>query len=47
MSREERLESDTLEIAELEYDVGGMGSEEPAESQVSMEGFLVVCVIPK
>ena len=47
MGREERLDSETLEIAELEYDVGGMGAEEPAETRVSMEGFVVVCVIPK
>lgn len=47
MSKEDRNEVETLEIAELEYDVGGMGAEEPAESRVAHEGFIVVCVIPK
>ena len=45
MSREENI--DTLEIADLEYDVGGMGAEEPAEARVSIEGFIVVMVTPK
>jgi hypothetical protein len=47
MSREEKAEVETLEIADLEYDVGGMGAEEPAESRVAHEGIIVVCVIPK
>lgn len=47
MNREESIQVDTLEIADLEYDVGGMGAEEPAESRASIEGFAVVLVVPR
>ena len=45
MSSEETV--DTLEIADLEYDVGGMGAVEPSEACLSGEGFVVVNFIPK
>jgi hypothetical protein len=38
---------DTLEIADLEYEVGGMGSAEPDDSRLSAEGFIVVNFAPK
>ena len=38
---------DTLEIADLEYDVGGMGAVEPDDSRLSAEGFVVVTFLPK
>ena len=47
MGREEAIEADTLEIADLEYDVGGVSAVEPAEGRTSMEGFVVVMVVPK
>jgi hypothetical protein len=47
MSSEQILENETLEIADLEYDVGGVSSEEPADSRASYEGFLVTMVVPK
>jgi hypothetical protein len=45
MSNEETI--DTLEIADLEYDVGGMGAVEPDDSRLSAEGFVVVNFFPK
>ena len=47
MSSEQIIENDTLEIADLEYDVGGMSAEEPADSRASAEGWIVVMVTPK
>lgn len=47
MVREESIENDALEVADLEYEVGGMGAEEPANSSYSMEGFVFICVMPK
>jgi hypothetical protein len=38
---------DTLEIADLEQDIGGVSSVEAAESSISAEGFVVVCFVPK
>lgn len=38
---------DTLEIADLEYEVGGMGAVEPDDSRLSAEGFIVVNFLPK
>lgn len=37
---------DTLEIADLEQDIGGMCAVEAAEASVSAEGFVVVCFVP-
>lgn len=45
MNREESIQVDTLEIADLEYDVGGMGAEEPAESR-NLPGYIIVMVAP-
>lgn len=47
MGREESIQNDCFEIADLEYDVGGMGAEEPAEVRGSMDGYVVVMVMPK
>lgn len=44
MSNEETF--DTLEIADLEQDIGGMCAVEPAESSISSAGYLVVMVLP-
>jgi hypothetical protein len=44
MSSEQTI--DTLEIADLEQDIGGMCAIEPAESSISSEGYLVVMVLP-
>ena len=45
MSNQETIEVETLEIADLEYEVGGMGALEPSDAQMSHEGF-IVCVPP-
>jgi hypothetical protein len=45
MSTEETI--DTLEIADLEQDIGGMCAVEPAESRVTVEGFIVTTFLPK
>jgi hypothetical protein len=37
---------DTLDIADLEQDIGGMCAVEPAEASVSAEGYLVECFQP-
>lgn len=37
---------DTLEIADLEQDIGGVSSVEPAESYISPEGALVTMFLP-
>lgn len=42
MSNEETIE--TLEIANLEYEVGGMSALEPAESRVSHADSIVVVI---
>lgn len=47
MNREDSIQNDAFEIADLEYDVGGMGAQEPTESRASLEGFVVVMVVPK
>ncbi|MGH8222057.1 MAG: hypothetical protein ACREQZ_03700 [Woeseiaceae bacterium] len=44
MSSEETI--DTLEIADLEYDIGGVCSVEPAEARITSEGVFVVMVLP-
>lgn len=47
MNMEDSVQMEALEIADLEYDVGGMGAEESAESRASLEGFVVIMVGPK
>ena len=44
MSNEETFE--TLEIADLEQDIGGMCAVEAAETRVSSEGFIVTMIVP-
>lgn len=44
MISEDRL--DTLEIADLEQDIGGVCALEPAESSISSEGVVVVMFLP-
>ena len=46
-SGEQIIENDTLEIADLEYDVGGMSSEEPADSRTSFKNRIVVLISEK
>jgi hypothetical protein len=46
MNAEDTIELDTLEIADLEYDVGGMGAVEPAEGRQGNSDFVVVMVYP-
>jgi len=44
MSNDETI--DTLDIADLEQDIGGMCAVEPAETRISAEGYWVVMVAP-
>ena len=44
MSTEETI--DTLDIVDLEQDIGGMCAVEPAESRITGEGFVVVLIAP-
>jgi hypothetical protein len=44
MSNEESF--DTLEIADLEQDIGGVCAVEAAEASISAEGLVVVCFVP-
>ena len=44
MSSEETI--DTLEIADLEQDIGGMCAVEAAEAAIASEGYVVVCFLP-
>lgn len=37
---------DILEIADLEQDIGGMCSVEPAEASISVEGYIVTMIVP-
>ena len=37
---------DTLEIADLEQDIGGVCAVEASESSISAEGYVVVCFVP-
>ena len=46
MSNQETIEVETLEIADLEYEVGGMGALEPCDGRLTHEGFVVVMVTP-
>jgi len=44
MSMEETI--DTLEIVDLEQDIGGVCAVEPAESSVTVEGWIVCTFLP-
>jgi hypothetical protein len=44
MSSEQTI--DTLDIADLEQDIGGVCAVEPSEAHVSGEGFIVTCFVP-
>jgi hypothetical protein len=44
MSNEETI--DTLDIADLEQDIGGVCAVEPAESRVTVEGFIICTFLP-
>lgn len=46
MSNEQTIEVEALEIADLEYEVGGMGALEPSDGRLSHEGFIVTNVFP-
>jgi len=46
VSNEETIEIETLEIADLEYEVGGMGALEPSDGRLTHEGFIVTNVFP-
>lgn len=46
VSNDEIIEIDTLEIADLEYEVGGMGALEPSDGRLTHEGIFVVMVSP-
>ncbi len=37
---------DTLEIVDLEQDIGGVSAVEPAESRIMSEGYIVVMIAP-
>lgn len=41
MNLEAAMELDTLDIAELEYDVAGAGSAEQGDTEVSQASFIV------
>lgn len=45
MSTDESIQIEGLEIADLEYDVGGMGAEEAAGSR-DLPGYIVVMIVP-
>jgi hypothetical protein len=45
MSNEETV--DTLDIADLEQDIGGMCAVEAAEASISAQGIVVVMYLPK
>lgn len=44
MSNDETI--DTLDIVDLEQDIGGMCAVEAAESRVMSEGFIVTMIVP-
>ena len=46
MSNEQTIEVETLEIADLEYEVGGMGALELSDGQMAHEGFIVTNLFP-
>ena len=38
------IEVDTLEIADLEYEVGGMGAEEPTDARASHRNSIIIVI---
>jgi len=44
MSSEETIEIETLEVAGLEYEVGGMGADEPADARPSHRNSIVIVI---
>lgn len=44
MSTENTIEIDTLEIADLEYEVGGVSSVEPADARMSHRDSIVIVI---
>lgn len=45
MNREDSIQNDAFEIADLEYDVGGMGAEETAEMRDPI-GYIGIMIAP-
>lgn len=46
MNTEDRMETEVLEVAELEYEVGAVGAVEASETQVNQAANLVIRVLP-
>lgn len=46
MNNEERMETEVLEVAELEYEVGAVGAVEASDTQVNQAAIVVVSVMP-
>ena len=44
MSSDQTIEIETLEIADLEYEVGGMGAVEPADARMSHKDSIVIVI---
>jgi hypothetical protein len=44
MSSQETIEVDTLDIADLEYEVGGMCAIEPADARTSHKDSIVIVI---
>jgi hypothetical protein len=44
MNAEHAIEADTLEIADLEYEVGGMNAEEPTDARSSFRNSIVIVI---
>jgi hypothetical protein len=44
MNSEQHVEIDTLEIADLEYEVGGMSAIEPADARMSHRDSVVIVI---
>jgi hypothetical protein len=44
MSSEQTIEVDTLEIADLEYEVGGVSAVEPADARMSHRDSIVIVI---
>ena len=42
MNAEQTIEVETLDIADLEYEVGGMGAEEPTDARTSHRNAIVI-----
>lgn len=44
MSNEQTIELETLDIAGLEYEVGGMGAVEPSDARMSHKDSIIVVI---